>query len=95
MSKWYIAYNIDGQSRPILDGDHFKTFDSSEEVKQALDRWASEYHKEGRTVAICKEMYEKTFDEFGRIVRIENTIEAVEYYKVADCVDSNGLRRAI
>ena len=80
---WYMSYDLDGMQRQVLDGDPFKTFDSPEEVKQALDRWALRFKCQGQTFAVCKETYKKVFDESGRIVRIETIVKAVEYYTAA------------
>lgn len=83
MSVWYKSFSLDGVYRQIFDGDPFKTFDSPQELKEALDRWAVWHQMEGETFAICKETYEKTFDDSGRIARIESIVEVVEYYTTA------------
>lgn len=80
MYTWYRAMSLDGVYQELLDGDYFKTYNSPQEVKEALERRANESHKEREPFAICKETYKKTLDEYGRIVRIEKIIEAVEYY---------------
>jgi hypothetical protein len=82
-SIWFEARSLDGVYKKLLDGDYFKTCDSVEETRQALDRHIQEFHREGEVFSICKVTYRKFFDETGRMIKKEEITEAVEQYPAA------------
>ena len=82
MSVWYKAYSLDGVYCLNLFNEPFKTCDSPEEVKDALEHWAVKFNYVGYTFAICKQTYDKHYDEQGNFTKMVNVLEVVEHYTI-------------
>lgn len=80
---WFEARSLDGVYRPIFDGDYFKTCESVEETREALDRHIQQSHKEGEVYLICKVTYRTFHDETGKMIKKESILETVEQYPAA------------
>lgn len=81
-SCWYESRDETGTYRQILDGDYFKNCDSIDEMKEALNRHAKEFNKQGATYIICKVFYRTLYAENGHFLRRQEITEAVEEYTV-------------
>lgn len=82
-SIWFEARSLDGVYRPIFDGDYFKTCESVEETREALDRHIQQFHKEGEVYLICKITHRTFHDETGKMIKKESILETVEKYPAA------------
>ena len=82
-SLWFEARSLDGIYKPIFDGDYFKTCESVEETREALDRHIEQFHKEDAVYLICKVTHRTFCDESGAMVRKESILETVERYPAA------------
>lgn len=82
MSVWYKSYSLDGVYYQNLFEEPFKTCDSPEEVKEALEHWAVEFNHVGDKFAICKQTYDKYYDEQGNFTKIVDVLEVVEHYTI-------------